>query len=54
MVSFKTKTARVKATIDFVLFNKARTDVAIVFFGIGGPLPSRLEQQAAALVASRA
>ena len=44
----------VKATIDFVLFNKARTDVAIIFFGIGGPLPSRLEQQATALVASRA
>ena len=44
----------VKATIDFVLFNKGRTDVAIIFFGIGGPLPSRLEQQASALVASRA
>jgi hypothetical protein len=44
----------VKATIDFVLFNKARTDVAIIFFGIGGPLPSSLEQQASALVASRA
>jgi hypothetical protein len=44
----------VKATIDFVLFNKARTDVAIIFFGIGGPLPSTLEQQASALVASRA
>ena len=44
----------VKATIDFVLFNKARTDVAIIFFAIGGPLPSSLEQQASALVASRA
>jgi hypothetical protein len=44
----------VKATIDFVLFNKGRTDVAIIFFGVGGPLPSRLEQQASALVASRA
>ena len=54
VVSIKTKTAPVKATIDFVLFNKARTDVAIIFFGIGGPLPSRLEQQASALVASRA
>ena len=31
-----------------------RTDVAIIFFGIGGPLSSQLEQQAAALVASRA
>ena len=54
VVSIKTKTVPVKATIDFVLFNKARTDVAIIFFGIGGPLPSRLEQQASALVASRA
>jgi hypothetical protein len=44
----------VKATIDFVLFNKARTDVAIIFFAIGGPLPSSLEQQVSALVASRA
>ena len=25
---------------------QGRTDVAIIFFGIGGPLPSRLEQQA--------
>jgi hypothetical protein len=54
VVSIKTKTAPVKATIDFVLFNKGRTDVAIIFFGIGGPLASQLEQQASALVASRA
>lgn len=46
--------ATVKATIDFVLFNKGRTDVAIIFFGIGGPPPSGLERQASALVASRA
>jgi hypothetical protein len=53
-VGIASQGATVKATIDFVLFNKRRTDVAIIFFGIGGPPPSGLERQASALVASRA
>lgn len=44
----------VRTTIDFVLFLKGRTDVALVFFGLGSPLPATLEKQATALVLSRA
>ena len=47
-------TKEVKATIDFALFNRGRTDVALIFFGIGGPLPAQLVEQATRLVASRA
>ena len=36
-----------------ILFNKGRTDVAVIFLGIGKPLPATLEQQAVALILSR-
>ena len=43
----KTPTAhRFPSPLDMVLFNKGRIDVAVIFLGIGKPLPATLEQQA--------
>ena len=41
-------------TVDIVLFNQGRIDVALIFFGIAKPLPSSLEQPAVARVPRRA
>jgi len=54
VVGIKTPKETVNATIDMVLFTKGRTDVAMIFFGLGGPLPSSLQQAATARVLSRA
>jgi hypothetical protein len=53
VASVKTPSATVRVTADIVLFNKGRTDVATIFFGITKPLPATLERQAVALVLSR-
>jgi hypothetical protein len=53
VASVKTPTATVPVAADIVLFNKGRTDVALIFFGIKKPLPASLERQAVALVLSR-
>lgn len=52
-VSVKTPTATLPVTADMILFNKGRTDVAVIFLGIGKPLPATLEQQAVSLILSR-
>lgn len=54
VVTIKTPARPVKAIIDFVVFVKGRTDVAMVFFGLVNALPATLEQQAAGLVLRRA
>jgi hypothetical protein len=43
----------VPLAIDLVLFNKGRTDVAIIFLGIGRPLPASLERSLTDRVAAR-
>jgi hypothetical protein len=43
----------VPVTADIVLFNKGRTDVAMIFVGIGKALPASFEQAAVARVLSR-
>ncbi len=53
VASVKAPTATLPVTADIVLFNKGRTDVAMIFFGIGKALPSSLEQSAVARVLSR-
>ena len=50
----KTPTATVPATIDIVVFNRGRIDVAIIFVAISQPLPAALEQSVVAKVAARA
>jgi hypothetical protein len=45
---------KLPVTIDLVLFNRSRVDVAMIFLGIGKPLPSTFEQALAARVAARA
>ncbi len=40
--------------VDIVLFNKGRYDVAMIFLGIGGPLPGPFERALVARVAARA
>jgi hypothetical protein len=52
--SVKTPSGRVSATIDLVLFNRGRTDVALIFLGIGQPLPVSFEQSLVAKVAAKA
>ena len=44
----------VPATIDIVLFNRGRADVAMIFAGLFRPLPASFEQSLAAKVAARA
>ena len=44
----------VPVAIDLVLFNRGRIDVALIFVGIGSPLPTSFEQALAARVAARA
>jgi hypothetical protein len=53
VASVKTPSATVSVTADIVLFNKGRTDVAMIFLGIAKPLPASLEQSAVARVLSR-
>ena len=40
VASVKTPTVTLPVTVDIVLFNKGRTDVAMIFFGIARPLPA--------------
>ncbi|MGE5272383.1 MAG: hypothetical protein ACM3QU_01240 [Verrucomicrobiota bacterium] len=44
----------IPVAIDIVTFNRGRVDVAMIFLGIRGPLPSSFEQPLAARVAARA
>jgi hypothetical protein len=53
VASVKTPSATLPVVADIVLFNKGRTDVAMIFLGIGRALPASLEQQAVARVLSR-
>jgi len=53
VVSVKTQQGTVPVTTDISLFNKGRTDVAIIFFGIVEPFPPAWEQMLTARVASR-
>ena len=53
VASVKTPTVTLPVTADIVLFNKGRTDVAMIFLGIARPLPASLEQTAVARVLSR-
>ncbi len=53
VASVKTPTATLPVTADIVLFNKGRTDVAMIFLGIVRPLPASLEQTAVARVLAR-
>ena len=46
VASVKTPTVTLPVTADIVLFNKGRTDVAMIFLGIARPLPASLEQTA--------
>ena len=50
----QTPLARVRATIDLVVFNRGQVDVAIIFLGINQALPASLEQTLVAKVAARA
>ncbi len=52
--SVKTPTATVPATIDVVVFNRGRIDVAIILVAISQPLPAAFEQSLVANVAARA
>jgi hypothetical protein len=52
--SVKTPTVTVSATIDIVVFNRGRIDVAIIFIAISQPLPAALEQAVVAKLAARA
>lgn len=54
VASVKTPNVSLPVMADIVLFNKGRTDVAMIFLGIGRPLPASLEQAAVARVLSRA
>ena len=54
VASVKTPAVTLPVTADIVLFNKGRTDVAMIFLGIARPLPASLEQAAVARVLSRA
>jgi hypothetical protein len=53
VASVKTPTVTLPVTADIVLFNKGRTDVAMIFVGIGKVLPGSLEQTAVGKVLSR-
>ena len=53
VASVKTPTVTLPVTADIVLFNKGRTDVAMIFLGIARPLPASLEQTAVARVLAR-
>jgi hypothetical protein len=52
--SVKTPAARVRATIDLVVFNRGQIDVAMIFIAINQALPASLEQRLVAKVAGRA
>ena len=50
----QTPSARVRATIDLVVFNPGRVDVAIIVLGVNKALPTSLERALVAKVAARA
>ncbi len=50
----QTPSARVRATIDLVVFKRGRVDVAIIFLGVNQALPASLERALVAKVAARA
>jgi hypothetical protein len=52
--SVKTPSGTVSATIDLVVFNRGRVDVAIIFLGIPSAVPGSFEQSIVARVAARA
>jgi hypothetical protein len=52
--NFTAGATRLVFAIDFVLFNRGSTDVALVFLALGKPLPAAFEQHVASLVAARA
>lgn len=52
-MTYKTPTASVPFTTDLVVFNKGRADVALIFLGIGQPLPQAAERELSARVVSR-
>jgi hypothetical protein len=51
--SVKTPSGTVSATIDLVVFNRGRVDVAIIFLGIPSAVPGSFEQSIVARVAAR-
>jgi hypothetical protein len=53
VASVKTPNITLPVLADIVLFNKGRSDVAMIFLGIGRPLPASLEQAAVGRVLSR-
>lgn len=53
VMSLKSPTATVPFAVDMVLFNRRSVDVAMIFLGIGRPLPAALERALVARVASR-
>lgn len=52
--TYATQGTALPVTIDLVLFNRGRIDVAMIFLGVGRPLPASLEHGIAARVAARA
>lgn len=52
-MTYKTRKASVPFTTDLVVFDKGRTDVALIFLGIAQPLPAAAERALAARVVSR-
>ena len=54
VVYVKTPQGTAPLNADIALFTKGQIDVAMIFFGIGKPFPAAFENQATALVASRA
>ena len=52
--SVKTPSATVPATIDVVVFNRGRIEVAMIFVAISQPLPAAFEQSLVARLAARA
>ena len=53
VVTVKTPSITLPVTADIVLFNKGRTDVAMIFLGIAKPLPAAFQRQAVARIVSR-
>ncbi len=54
VLTYAAQGVKVPVSIDLVLFNRGRIDVAMVFLGIGGAYPASFEQALARRVADRA